>query len=327
MTYYSPVQFMSDEGRAYYDGGKRAVVDGVPCRMPAWYRQRIAGKDTIKAMVAAGEAIDAGSLAGAERFRFVPCEGEAKLPDYGKPSARGTTKCSDARTFKSSWYRPSRLSNDPNYTTPMTDECDALRKARKEWAGGNPKPVREWLAKSAKARGAQWAMIDACRAVAEIAKAFGNPLSFNGRIEAERVAEREALFDGIDVGRVIGDFAKAFAEAVPARAKRGAKAVEPVEPVIAEPVERVPSVLDRWLSGRSLDEIRPPVQGDSMSRPAMTPKQFRALREKLEWTQEDMANWGGVTARTIMRFESGEQPVPKIWKQALESVKLEHAFR
>jgi hypothetical protein len=33
-----------------------------------------------------------------------------------------------------------------------------------------------------------------------------------------------------------------------------------------------------------------------------------------------MTQWGDVTDRAIKRFESGDQPLPKVWKFALEAL-------
>ena len=212
---YSSAQFMSDEARAYYDGGKRVIVDGAPCRKPAWFRSRIGGKEAIKAMVAANEGIDVGQLSDAPSFRFVPGKVDEKLPDYAKPTGRGTIKCGNgARPFKSDWgWRPARLSLDPQYSIAMTGDNKALTEARSAWANGNPKPLRAYLATSSKDRAANWARIDCANAVAAFAKAFGQPLSFDGRREAAQVKGREALFAAIDVGRSIAAFAVEVAAA------------------------------------------------------------------------------------------------------------------
>jgi hypothetical protein len=45
-------EFMSDEARRYYGGGKRVMKDGVPCRVAAW-AGRTPGKAFIKTAVAA----------------------------------------------------------------------------------------------------------------------------------------------------------------------------------------------------------------------------------------------------------------------------------
>ena len=49
----------------------------------------------------------------------------------------------------------------------------------------------------------------------------------------------------------------------------------------------------------------------------MTAKEFRNVRARLDWTQEDLAHWGGVSRRTLIRFENGQQPIPEIWARAL----------
>lgn len=69
-----------------------------------------------------------------------------------------------------------------------------------------------------------------------------------------------------------------------------------------------------------LDDPARVYQGDIMSRAHLTPKRFRELREGLGMTQVELAQWGDVTDRTIKRFESGDQPVPKVWKVALEAL-------
>lgn len=62
-----------------------------------------------------------------------------------KPSARGNAPAPRSR-IKSSWWRPARISLAPNYLTPMAGEPMSLRIARKEWAKGNPAPLRNLLA-------------------------------------------------------------------------------------------------------------------------------------------------------------------------------------
>ena len=49
----------------------------------------------------------------------------------------------------------------------------------------------------------------------------------------------------------------------------------------------------------------------------MTAEEFREARARLDWTQADLALWGGVSRRTIIRFEAAERPIPEIWAQAL----------
>jgi DNA-binding XRE family transcriptional regulator len=50
----------------------------------------------------------------------------------------------------------------------------------------------------------------------------------------------------------------------------------------------------------------------------MTSEEFRDARRRLDWTQEDLAKWGGLSRRTIIRFENGQQPIPRIWSRAIE---------
>lgn len=69
-----------------------------------------------------------------------------------------------------------------------------------------------------------------------------------------------------------------------------------------------------------LDLFAPLREGDKMSKPFLSADQFRELRERLDMTQEEVAAWGDVNVRTIQRFERGDQPVPKIWKLALDGL-------
>lgn len=234
----------------YYEGGVRAMIGGVPCRMPAWYRQRIAGKESIKALVAANEAIETGTLLGAPRFRFVPNEAPAPL-DHGKPSGRGTVACRDAFKIASkSGWRPSRLSLDPMYSTAMTGDDDDMTEARKDWAQGNPKPLRTLLEERKGDLAMRWARIDACRALAAFARALA-------ALPAPKVAPKVAPK--------------------------------------ASPCQTV-----------SMKVSSP-----------MSATEFRAIRESLDLSREELAVWLDVSVRTIFRHESGDAPIPKLVAQGL----------
>ena len=98
----------------------------------------------IKGCAEHGVGID--DLGNGSTFRFVPAK--PKPPsDYAKPSGRGSTAtpCQPWAKKLKNW-KPSRMSLDPMYTTPMAgDDCE-LTEARRRYANGNPAPLRAWLA-------------------------------------------------------------------------------------------------------------------------------------------------------------------------------------
>lgn len=135
-------QFLSDEARRYYEGGKRAIVDGIPVRHATFLSPAaLRAKALIKTATEGGVGLDAGSVPDAPTFTFEP--GTPPLENV-KPSARGTAPRPKAR-LKSTWWTPSSISLAPNYQSPMAGDDWALTDARKAWADGNPKPLREWL--------------------------------------------------------------------------------------------------------------------------------------------------------------------------------------
>lgn len=155
---------------SYYAGGVRAIIGGVPCKMPSWYRGKVSGRDEIKAMVAANESIDPGMIADAPSFRFVAVAKE--LPDHCKPSSRGSVECAPAWRIKSSWYKPPRASLDPLYSIAMTGDCAELTDARHAWSEGSPQELRDYLASTAGERRSTWSRIDAARAIASFARSI-----------------------------------------------------------------------------------------------------------------------------------------------------------
>lgn len=159
---------ITDEARRYYEGGKRASIGGIPCRMPAWHGQKT-GADQIAKLAATGAHIEAGDLPGAPGFRFSR-RTEARLYN-GKPSSRGNAPGTVARSIRSTWYRPPALSLAPGYYVRLTDTPDELNDARRDWHEGNPKPLRDWLADTAGERRAYWAAYDAMNAPAPLALA------------------------------------------------------------------------------------------------------------------------------------------------------------
>jgi DNA-binding XRE family transcriptional regulator len=276
------IAFMSDEARAYYDGGKRAIIDGVPCRVAAWHGQRT-GRASIAKLVAIGSPVEPGSIPEGPRFSFEPVEG-ARLSD-GKPSARGNYSYRSRFGHKSRWWKPNAISLAPMYGMRygrLTDETADEHAAKLAWSGGDAEPLRNWLLERAGERQATWAAIDACRAVAAFARA----------LRALPVAVVPAV-------------------------------VEPVrEPLPASPVDRVELAAFILSRCQRIDTDRLLDDADNMSRSELTADKFRKRREALGWTQEQMADWGGVNRRTIIRFEDGSQPVPRIWKLALDGLVL-----
>jgi len=127
------------EVQAYYVGGKRVTIGGIPTRVAAHYG-KAPGVDAIKAAVAAGS--DLSGLPEAPRFAFTARDGRPL--DNRPPSPRGAAPAPKA-AIVSSWWRPARISLEPNYTAPMRGDDWRLTAARKAWARGNPKPLREWL--------------------------------------------------------------------------------------------------------------------------------------------------------------------------------------
>jgi hypothetical protein len=160
-------EYMSDEARAYYAGGKRKMIGGVPCRVAPWVGSRTPGKEFVKNAAAGQVAIDGDTgHEGLGRFRFVP-KNDAPV-GRGKPSARGTYAYKSRFKVTSGW-RPASISLAP-YTGHdryggLTDTPDKLSSALRQWRdNGDGKPLREWLADTAAERRAYWAAYDAARA-------------------------------------------------------------------------------------------------------------------------------------------------------------------
>ena len=300
------IAYMSDEARRYYEGGKRVVVGGVPCRVAD--HGRVAGKAMIAKLVTSGTAIEAGQIDGASRFTFVPNDVPAQ--SEGKPSARGNYSYRNRFAHKSTWWKPTGISAAPMYGMTygsLTDSSAAEIEAKRAWANGDADPLRAYLAKTAKARAETWAEIDAARAVEALAKAFAFDI-------VERFTER------LEHHREV------------AKAKRAGKPVktpvvllEPVAPMpvplpVAEPLE-APSAVD-WAamilaSCQRVDTGPLLPKCNKMSPVTMTAAEFREIRERLGWTQARIAQWGGVVRQTIIRFEDGSQPVPVLWARTM----------
>jgi len=159
------IEFMSDEARRYYAGGKRVMKDGVPCRVAAW-AGRTPGKAFIKTAVAGqveiGDWFDHGDSSLA-RFRFTPVEREPK--NQAKPSKRTSYKV--PTRYKSKWWTPAGLAYHPYEARNLTDTDAALESAKRAYHKGNAKPLRDWLANTADERRAYWAAYDAARATDE----------------------------------------------------------------------------------------------------------------------------------------------------------------
>lgn len=163
---------------AYYAGGRRAVIGGVPCRVAAWWRPP-GSKAGELALIRA--AADAGAgileLEGAPRFRFEPAAAKAapaepygKESDYGGPGPRGSyAPPAKPHMRKLKNWRPARLSLEPMYGTAMAGDPPELTRARREYAKGKPELLRAWLKRQALARSdpAAAAKLERAEAVAE----------------------------------------------------------------------------------------------------------------------------------------------------------------
>ena len=163
------IAHITDDARRYYEGSKRKIIDGIPCRVAA-HVGATPGLAAIKAAVAGRAEIqpENNRCHEAPYFRFTPAN--TAPPYHGKPSSRGNVKCADARSIKSSWYRPASISLAPYSVHELTDTPRALRFAKLKWAkDGNPVPLREWLADTADERRAYWAAYDAARAAEQAA--------------------------------------------------------------------------------------------------------------------------------------------------------------
>lgn len=57
----------------------------------------------------------------------------------------------------------------------------------------------------------------------------------------------------------------------------------------------------------------------------MTPKQFRAKRERLQLTQAELAKKLGVRLNTVSRWELGQAPILRITEIAIECLVKKHA--
>ena len=116
----------------------------------------------IKSCVEHGAAIEGLDGKGADygpRFRYTPADVPRKLYK-GKPSGRGSVKCADVkRGIKFRNWVPATISLDPNYNSPMKGDSPELTDARKAWHGGDPKPLRVYLASEAAERRAQAALL------------------------------------------------------------------------------------------------------------------------------------------------------------------------
>lgn len=164
------VAYMSDEARAYYAGGRRVMRNGVPCRVAA--HGSTPGKAFIKAAVAGQVEIqpESNRCFDAPYFRFTPAE--SAEPKNCKPSnMKGYAY--KARFKSISGWRPANLAG-PRYAahcsyggTSLTDTPGELGEALADYQGGNPAPLRQWLADTADERRAYWAAVDAQRATDE----------------------------------------------------------------------------------------------------------------------------------------------------------------
>jgi hypothetical protein len=112
------------------------------------------GHDATKKLIASCAANGAGieGLPDAPSFRFIPVAQAERPLEYGPPSARGTVACGKSKPKGIRNWNPVRLSLDPNYQLPMAGDHPDLTEARKAWAKGDPKPLREWLAEDAAIR-------------------------------------------------------------------------------------------------------------------------------------------------------------------------------
>ncbi|WP_152569507.1 MULTISPECIES: helix-turn-helix domain-containing protein [Sphingomonas] len=262
-------------------------------------------------------------------FRFVPPAETARFKEgqsaYAKPSRRSYAahKCRNrgCACHKSKWYRHAPMTLAGDYLVPMAgDDCD-LSDARKAYHNGEPQPLRDWHLEAATERAERWAAIDAAEAVASLARALGRfaGMSADDRraaLRKEEVWDMQAAWEAVIA---VAEIAKAVA-ALPTP-------VMPVEPVA---VVRLPSVLDRWRGARTIEEPKRPVSSpdrpsidDSERSPhsvTMSPVEFRNIRLSINMTQEELAQWGGVTVRSIKRWEAGAQPVPRIWDHGLRGL-------
>lgn len=157
-------EYMSDEARRYYEGGKRVMIDGAPCRVAAWAR-RTPGKAFIKAAVAGQVEIDGDNRPDElARFRFVPANG-ARLVDCKPAKRRGYA--APVRYRARCGWKPENLAYDPYAAHTclggLTDTPEELGDALAHYQNGNPKPLRDWLAETADERRAYWAAYDAAR--------------------------------------------------------------------------------------------------------------------------------------------------------------------
>jgi len=152
-------EFMSEEARRYYAGGRRVMQGGVPCRVAN--HGPIKGKAFIKAAVAGQVEIDGDNgLAELAAFRFIPANGARE--DNRKPAKRAGY--SYKPRFKSiSGWTPAGLSYHPYEARELTDTPAALESAKRDYHKGNPKPLREYLAATAGERRAYWAAYDAAQ--------------------------------------------------------------------------------------------------------------------------------------------------------------------
>jgi hypothetical protein len=155
-------EFMSEEARRYYEGGKRVMHNGVPCRVAAWVKPT-PGLAFIKAAVAGRVAIDDDNRPDeCSRFRFVPTGG-ARVENC-KPSARGNVTFPSRFKSVSGW-KPASISLAPYGVLTLTDTSEEEAHAKGMWRdNGNPERLREWLANTADQRRAYWAAYDAARA-------------------------------------------------------------------------------------------------------------------------------------------------------------------
>lgn len=99
-------------------------------------------KAVIAAAAMAGAGID--FLPDAPNFRFEPVE---NLPLHnGKPSSRGKFAYQNRLKLKN--WLPTGLDLAPQYNCPMKDDPWQFHAAKQAWHGGNPVPLRKWLAEN-----------------------------------------------------------------------------------------------------------------------------------------------------------------------------------
>lgn len=118
--------------------------------MSKFPRNHAATKKMIASCAANGAGIE--GLEDAPNFRFIPAQwgGDSfKGRENCGPSKRGSVRCGPPKPKNIRNWNPPSTSLDPQYSIAMAGDDEALTKARKAYAAGDPDLLRKYLSSRA----------------------------------------------------------------------------------------------------------------------------------------------------------------------------------